>query len=312
MKEKHENRYNYELIRMMITFSEKYPEDTTFSYYLGKYYLTVGQHQNAINAFDKLISRNPENPVYYTYKARAHVMNRAFSEAAKNIEQALNIPGADSVLYTIKKRYHFYAQCKDSILFYDSLLSSTPKKAHFYFKRGIFYYDTKCFLAAISDFSEAISLKNKPDYYLHRARSYQAADSIKKALSDYKELLTLTPSNKSVRSEIQNLNKILAVKKNISKLSDMIKENPKQTGYYLKRSKAYTKLRNYTNALNDINEAIKIAPDNPDLYHAKAVIYYRRGSFKEAKENLKLVVKYGSMPNKKLEQAINNALKNMP
>ncbi len=309
MQSSTDDPYDFNLIRRMIAFSYKYPEDTTFAFGLGKYYMSVGRYDNAYDAYSKLIRHNPAKSDYYYHRARVSGLNKSYAQALDDINKAIDLNPNDSTLFKAKRIYQNLGQCQDSIRLLDSLLDIKPYDDNLYYERGKLYYKTSRFIMAAADFTNAINESEKLKYFIHRAKAYEQADSLEKALDDFRKVIELDTANQYAIKRQKEIQVVMSLKKEIRELDKIIERDQGNPEGYYARSKAYAKLREYDKALADINKAIEINPDNSDFYHARAVIYYRLEDYKKARKNLDMVIKYDGMPNRMLLRRIDSKLK---
>jgi tetratricopeptide (TPR) repeat protein len=112
--------------------------------------------------------------------------------------------------------------------------------------RGISYTKLKNFTLAINDFSESIKLQNgqNADTYYNRGICYYDAKRYNDAIEDFDFSLDL-------------YNKYIAQNSNLT-LSEFQKFPISRTFYF--RSKAYTAIKNYFKASEDMDNAISLYP----------------------------------------------------
>ena len=122
-------------------------------------------------------------------------------------------------------------------------------QSDFLSNRGINFYNLGQFQLALNDLDDVLKL-DPNDYRSHAARGivYQALDNHKSAIKDFNNSLNL-----------------------------------KKDGIvFFTRSESYLVLQEYTKALSDVNEAIKLDPENPEYLGGRALLHFYFNDFVRA------------------------------
>jgi tetratricopeptide (TPR) repeat protein len=149
----------------------------------------------------------------------------------------------------------------------NSALKLIPKDAKSFKVRGEARLATKDYKGAVADFTKAIAL-NPKNATLYKLRGdaimkLDEWDKWHKANSDYSKAIALNPNYDEAyvkRGELGDTIPEIAIKD----FTKAIKINPKNSTAYKARAQSYISSKNYKNALNDLNLALKLNPENPD------------------------------------------------
>ncbi|MGK7886640.1 MAG: tetratricopeptide repeat protein, partial [Crocosphaera sp.] len=165
---------------------------------------------------------------------------KIYSESIKNPTNKVNLPNHYS------SRAKVYSKIKNyeaAIADYSKVIEIKPKSLEPYFSRGLEYLKINNIQATIEDFSKIIQLNKKaanPVYfnvYFLRGELYRKSNNYKGAIEDFSSFIKLQPEN--------------------------------HQGYSY-RCMVYTDLKDYNQAMKDCNQALAIAPNNPEVYLSSA------------------------------------------
>jgi tetratricopeptide (TPR) repeat protein len=137
---------------------------------------------------------------------------------------------------------------------------------------------------AIELYKQVIAAEPKNNYAkFSLAVVYQKIGQLKQAKNTYYELLQTDPEN---REEIvDNLMSVLieeSPKEAIYALSRLALQNPTSPNILAQTAMAYDKVKDYNQAANLLNEAIKLDPERLDYKYNLAVIYDKSQSYDNA------------------------------
>ena len=115
------------------------------------------------------------------------------------------------------------------------------------------------------------------------------------ARADYSRLLTLDPDNANSRFGLAMLNqKQGRLVEATEQLSSLIGSHPKEADYYVARANILADRELYDLALLDMETALKLTPQDPYAYVARADIYLRMGHHKrQARRDLDRAMQLG-------------------
>lgn len=136
-------------------------------------------------------------------------------------------------------------------------------------------FERKDFKAAEQYFTCAIKQRpEEPNVYIFRADALMALGKNDAAIKDYTQVLKLDPNNALAyynRGTIY-LSKDYDYKKALKDFDAVLVLAPKYVSAYINRSLALMGLKRYEDSEKDLDVALKLAPQDPGVYRALAVV----------------------------------------
>ena len=175
---------------------------------------------------------------------------------------------------------------KRAIKLYNETLQLKPNWDLAYYNRGVAYNSLGQYELAIKDLNEAIKLNsNYADAYASRGTLYKALKNYEQAIINYDKAIYLSPNSESnylarawfYSESVQNYE--LAIQ-DFTKLIEM---TPDKYFYYAERADMYIKLKNYTYAVKDLDESIRLCyQPHGFLYRQRAIAYHSLKNYNQA------------------------------
>jgi len=190
--------------------------------------------------------------------------------------------------------YQENSQYKNAESDFDKAVSLMPDSAWIYNNRAHFYYEIGQIKNARKDLNKALSLdpQNAETYeimgdfesyqayeyqeYLNAITQYEKAVGLHKVQKDSSSIAYCLQGIASCYLELDSL------EKSLSFCNEAIGFDPNSTEAFVSRSITYDYLDEFQLALKDINQTIRIAPENSYNYFEKGNLQYRNQYFKEA------------------------------
>lgn len=187
---------------------------------------------------------------------------------------------------------------REKIKYYTRLIQDLIKNGSYeelfwaYFERGLYYIEDHEYELAISDFKEAISIKEEPIVYYNIGVAFSKMKDFQQAKTYLLKVIQMDPKNPFAYFELANIfydegNYVEA----LDYYNKSIKNGKKGSEIYYKRAITNFKLLKKANAVSDISHAIKIKPSNSDYYMLRANIYISMREFLLAIEDLNYLIK---------------------
>lgn len=236
-------------------------------------YAKIGELKKALECFNEAISINPE--FWSAYPNRA------------NIYREQGQPGL-------------------AIADYNKSLEYNPGNTHILFARGKTYVDLKSYDKALADFTAIIEREpTYPDVYFKRALTYIIQGNYEKAKTDLEQQLKLTPKDFATTANLIGIKrKLKLLREALTDYDKLLKDFPNAEDLqivYNNRAGLYYDLKEYENALIEVNKALKIK-DNYDMgYLTRAEIYYKMGNKEETCANYHKALDLGIESNRFFE-----------
>ncbi len=179
---------------------------------------------------------------------------------------------------------------------FDEAIRLDPKLAAAFHARGLAFRAEGSRLKAVADFTEAIRLDPQlAAAFNDRAVVYTTMRAYDKATADCTEALRLNPKlvpayrNRGYALYLQGEDD-----KALTDLTEAIKLDPKNPALLLDRSQCHiAKATDLAAALRDANDAIKLDPKNPSAYGQRAAVRFAQGEWAEERKDLDEAIRLG-------------------
>lgn len=214
----------------------------------GLAYNDIGQHDMAIEDFNKALTLKPDYALLYSNRGLAYNGKGLYNRAIEDYNKAILIDPKFALAYNNRGfAYHRKGQYDRAIEDYNRAITLTPNDAMLYNNRGGAYYGKEKYDSAIEDYNRAISLK--PDYaraHKNRGLAYAAIGKFTKAEEDVRKAIELRPDSTSI---IIGMAELLAIKNNAVDACEWLGKSIKK-GYkdwnYIKNSKTFENIRGHS------------------------------------------------------------------
>lgn len=236
-----------------------------------QFLLSAGRNSDAFNLLDSLekSGNQAQKPVFQYYKADCMLMQRQYEETIRICSAQIS---------KLKSR--------------DTLLP------HFYFLESLAYEQTGKRTQAIEALNKAIRLRpEKVAYYINASFYYGEEGDYKRCLANLRKAIALEPQNVSVLNNLSyysSMNQQYEQGLQYANAAMKFARGNAETAILLNnRGFAYLGMKNYDAATSDINDALRLYPENPYAYFNKALLYMHFGNNEAVCENLQMATLYG-------------------
>jgi len=173
-----------------------------------------------------------------------------------------------------------------------------PDNDSAYHMRGIVYHGKNNFDTAIADFTKAIQLRPKDGFsYFERGLTYFDKENKALAISDFEMAVKLEPQYKNFREALEDFAKIDPQSKEFREA---------KAAEYKKRSYELFNEGNYDEAIANLNEVIRLEPNNHYAYYMRGGAYAFKENNAQAISDLEMAVKLDPQ-NKDYREALEGA-----
>ncbi|MBI5203982.1 MAG: tetratricopeptide repeat protein [Nitrospirae bacterium] len=164
------------------------PQDTATHYNRGTAYSNLGNYQQAINDFNKAIGLNPQDAEAYNNRGVAYSNLGNYQQAINDLTKVIELnPQYDAKAYN--NRGFAYAKLENyqkAIKDFNKTIELNPQDAEAYYNRGVAYGMLGNHQQAIKDFNKAIQLDPKDaSAYYNRGAAYAQLKNYQKTIEDY-------------------------------------------------------------------------------------------------------------------------------
>jgi predicted Zn-dependent protease len=289
---------------------QQYPKDGDIYYYYGENYLQEYYSDTTNNSFQDLsddakglftkgTEADPANPLNYVGLGRIALMNRAMPKAEQNFSKALSLLPSKAnkgVVMSTEKQATVYiklanayikAGVNDTARVFGSLRTAEKLES-----RNYDLYMTKgdAYIFLLNDGSKAIlnyniaqSINPKLPYAkLRVGQLWMRARNYKDALIYYQEVVkidsTYAPAYRELGYLLSRANRNDEAQQNYKKFLQLSGGNTTARIQYVN---TLIELKNYTEAINQLNEIMKTDTSNNDLNRALAYSYFETGQYEK-------------------------------
>ena len=215
-----------------------------------------------------------------------------FKEALKlepaNIKNALLFSNLGTIQRRIGKK-------KEALEAYSLALNLTPYSITILLNRASLYLEMDMLDKAYLDYCNVIDLDAKNKEALQfRAYVYMRRRQYMEARLDYQRLLEEEPGNKTARVGIAMVNqKDKRYREALEELNRLITDYPRDVSLLKARAELEVEMNSLELALLDLEEAVRITPNDADIYVICGEIYLTQGKKREAYAAFEKAVELG-------------------
>lgn len=313
------------------------PDQAVLALYMGQNSLDSAQYLQLIDDF---ISRFPNSPDGYTYRAQTELVDKKFDAAARDMEQAIRIADKkdeahfnyskliyQKEVYLSQEPYEpwsldkalseareaeklnplaIYRHQQAAILFaqkkydesadiYNALFSSELRSPELFYEASRCKAAQKDTLGQIALLDSCLATFNQPylkeaaPYLLARAQVLMDANQNRKAVTDlneYEKLMVATVNDRFYYLRFQAEVGGRLFQQALNDIDQAIKMNPQYDLYYAEKASLQVRVGLYDEAIATANECVKIAPDHSDGYLFLGIAQCQKGLKAEGLKNL--------------------------
>lgn len=289
---------------------------------LGIYYYQQGQFDTAINAFESAVKidpylKAPKHNLHQLFREKAFtaMKRKNYSEATDALERIIQLNPLDSRSYTLIA--DGYAQVDDyvsAIKYYQKALELNPvskltKKglARCYNNHGVTLRNSQKWDEAIATYRKALELQpnfhiarvNLSDAFWQKANTLRNSGEVANAIKTYLELQKLNPNDTRISSLLGELYlkkgdfpaAVSAFHKVYTSEPDVPQARHNLIAAYHQSAQNLIDQRNYQSAINLLQKAVVIAPDEPNIRVSLAYAFQNIGDYDSAQVQLSQVLK---------------------
>ena len=225
-------------------------------------YSIIGNDQQAIKDYDKLIELDPKNAVVYFSRGTAYGRLGNDQQAIKDFDKSIELDPKNAVVYSDRGYTYFrLGNDQQAIKDYDKAIELDPKFSLAYSNRGPAYTRLGNHQYAIKDYDKVVELNpNSTVAYSNRGLAYINLGNHQQAVKDFDKAIEL---------------------------------NPKNITAYHGRGIAYSRLGKDQQAIKDYDKLIELDPKNAAGYYDRGNVYEKLGNNQQAISDLKIAAQLG-------------------
>ena len=224
-----------------------------------------------------------DNAMYHNRLANLNIKDKNFIDALINVENAIK---ADSTFYEAYKNKLYLNMLlgrsgskedlddkQTALRVINRKIIQNPSDASLVVKRGELRLLMDDYDGAMRDGLDVIKSnpKNYSAYNL-AATTCQKTGDINKAIQYLNKVQKLQPDNAQISFTLANLFKVnRQMDASLAILNSLIEKDPNEAGFYLSRASIYLMQNRITDAKNDYDKAISVAPENYICYRERGL-----------------------------------------
>ena len=252
-------------------------------------YAGLEDYTRAISDLEEAIELKPEEEGFYTDRAVVYSAKGEQDKAAADLAKALELQ--PEYWRAMKERANLLVSRLD----YDNAITSASagiklnkRNAQAYHFRGYAYRSKKDYALAVADISEAIRLLPSFTFaYINRGWAYFWLKDYEHALADFQKTLELNPK---IPGAHDGIGRVYIAQKDfqhaIAEYDALIAADPSSKNFVM-RSDAYKAMGEDAKALADVNEAVRLKPDDTNALGTRHLLYSKLGDWQKQIADLK-------------------------
>jgi len=268
---------------------EKYGESIETIFMSGEYYIELQYFEKAIKEYEKALQLDIVEPFsskgeIYSNIGFCYNQIDEFDTAIAYLDQGIELKSEFPDLFTQRAYSHFSLFEDDKALMdYHKAINLQPENDDLYLRRAIIYINMKEFTLALTNLLKAKKMGlNSSLLHSNLSRVYYEKGELEKALSESNIAINEDPSvtryhNRSVIKI--DLKDTTGAIEDINRAVAMEPENPRS---YASRAFGYFDLGFVDKALKDYNKVIQLEPSVAQNYQDRGFYYYRIGEYELA------------------------------
>ncbi len=247
------------------------------------------KYKEAIPFYEKAIAKNPEYSKAYYNRGIAYLNTKNYHNAIVDFKKTIEMePKNTSAYYYVAYSSMKAKDYKSAVEYFSKTLEMDPAYKNVYLNRGISYLKMKDNDKAIPDFSKA--LEEKPEdvnAYFYKGYAQMLKKDYDNAVVTFTKGLEIDPNSQKL------IEKRALANYNNGKYSESIKDydkvllKSKDGKHYYKRGVSKFKIKDYTNAITDLDVAIKAKIKLGNANYFKGMCYYYLKNNEEACKSAK-------------------------
>lgn len=233
--------------------------------------------QLSAQAYDEWITRAMDAVEKDSFYRAEEYFKKALQLEPANVRNALLF----SNLGTIQRRM---GKNKEALESYSLALNLTPSSITMLLNRASLYLEMDYLDKAYMDYCHVIDLEDKNVEALQfRAYIYMRRRQYQEARNDYQRLLETVPGDKTARIGMAMVNqKMLRYRESLEEFNRLIVDYPKDASLLKARAELEVEMNSLEMALLDLEAALKLTPNDADIYVMCGEIYLLQERKREA------------------------------
>jgi tetratricopeptide (TPR) repeat protein len=269
------------------------------SFYRGYALFSVGQYSKAIDAFNRAIDLNPGFAEAYLHRGNSLKVSGDSKAAVADFKAAIRLNKKLSATSIDRggADYKQFGKYRDTMSSLDKEAHDNPQSGQAYLRRASAHARVGNYLQAVDDCTKAIAIDSKlVAAYNDRALAYGHLNEDKNAIADLSKAISLSPDKVDLYynrmlaysktgdhgNALQDCRKAMEMKDSLSLFY--------RSQLFCMCAQIYEKMGNVVEALNTVNEALRLNPEDEAAYVSRGDIHIKGGNYDQAVPDFSRVI----------------------
>ena len=232
------------------------------------------KYEDAVNQFTSAIGLEPSNPDYYIARAKVYVYLIKYSEAKSDYEKAIVFdPKNVDAIISLGTVCNKMGKYEEALKLLNHATAMERRNTRVYPEKVITLIGLERYDQALKVSDSALLVKDTPMDYYYRGVIYRKLNNDPMAKKELEKAISKDKDLAAPRLALADLLVATDTKAAMAQCNEVLKNDDRNTGAYLMRSKVYMKMLDYPSAINDISKNILIDPENPQYYFDRGKCY---------------------------------------
>ena len=248
-----------------------------------------GEHEKAIERYDKAIELNPRLMMGYNNRGVVYMAMGNHRAAVEDFSRVIESDPTNAGAFSNRGlAYRRQGDQGSAVRDFDHAISLNPRLADAYVNRGNLRRARGDYDRAIEDYDKAIEIEPQSACNLsNRGGAYSSKGAHVRALQDHDRAVALAPEVAPIHGNRGDAYWRSGDHDNaVRDYTKAIELDPK-SAYFTDRGSAYWHKRDYDRAMRDFDEAIELDPRSAIAYHNRGVACCALGRWEGALEDLR-------------------------
>ena len=268
-------RVFYLAVVMLFISVGAYGQSAKKYYKAGNVFVRNLKYGEAVNQFTSAIQLQPSEAEYYYARGRAYEMLEKYNDAKADYEKTIVFsPKNVEAMIGLGKVCNKMGQFEEALVYLNHASRLKKRDALIYPEKVITLIGLERFDQALRVSDTAVITKDTPMNYYYRGIIYTRLNNDLYAKREFEK--AITKDKKLVEPRLALAEYLLLHDDSegaLNQISEVLKNDDRNTAAYLLRSRVFKKNFDYPGAINDLSKNILIDPDNPDFYLDRGKCY---------------------------------------
>jgi tetratricopeptide (TPR) repeat protein len=273
-------------IQVLEEYLKGKPEDVEARYFLGNSYLEKGQLDKAQEEYEKVLDRDSKHPLAIYHLGLVHVRKKEFEEAKKLFERGLKLKKEEGLFHNGMGLIQMEkGDLTQADLSFRLALGADPENPEFHKNLGDLYMKKEVMPLAIDAYHEALGLDSTmAEVHYSLGEAHFLNRDFNSAVDEFRAAINLNPEYRVAYLRLGDM--YMIDRKHFAQAAAMYEEyvtyDEKNDHAYLSLGKAYFYLRELEKAIENLERAKELEPNDQETYHFLGMAYQDTKNLEQA------------------------------